>query len=332
MLRWNSQYLPCRFYRFPAFCPAVTVPAPKIEFYSARDGRRLAVRVWDAAASPRARIVFLHGITSHGGWYSQSGAHLASAGFDVHFLERRGSGLNAGESGDVDRWSTWIDDVTVYLELLRNLPTPDTRSKIRRGEHLTPPPIVLCGISWGGKLAAAVARRHPGLVKALGLICPGLYSPHEPGLLKRIALGAPLPARLRRRRVAIPLRSPVLFTDSYEWRKFIAHDPLSLRQVTWQFAREDRQLTRYARQSAPFLHLPILLVLAGRDRIVDNQRTRAFLSRTGATCRTLVEYPNAAHTLEFEPDPQPYFADLVSWLDKSAVAEFARIPAAPKTI
>jgi alpha-beta hydrolase superfamily lysophospholipase len=281
------------------------VPAPKIEFYSARDDRRLAVRVWDAAAIPRARIVFLHGITSHGGWYSQSCAHLASAGFGVHVLDRRGSGLNANEPGNIDHWTTWIDDVTVYLERLHQR-TPDTR-------HLSP--ALLCGISWGGKLAAAVARRHPALVKAVGLICPGLYSPHEPGLLKRIALSAPIPARQRQRRVAIPLQSSALFTDSYEWRKFIARDPLSLRQVTWQFACEDRRLTHYARQSAPYLHMPVLLMLAGRDRIVDNPRTRAFLSRTGAPCRTLIEYPNAAHTLEFEPDPLPYFADLVRWLE-----------------
>jgi alpha-beta hydrolase superfamily lysophospholipase len=257
--------------------------------------------------------VFLHGITSHGGWYSESGAHLASAGFEVHFLDRRGSGLNADEPGDIDRWTTWIDDVAVYLELLRERPTPDTRL-------LASTPLALCGISWGGKLAAAVARRHPGLVTALGLICPGLYSPHEPGLLKRLALRIPLAARQRKRRVAIPLGSPALFTDSYEWRKFIARDPLSLRQVTWQFAREDRQLTRYARQAATYLHMPILLMLAGRDRIVDNRRTRVFLNRTGAACRTLIEYSNAAHTLEFEPDPLAYFADLAGWLNHGARA------------
>jgi hypothetical protein len=27
-----------------------------------------------------------------------------------------------------------------------------------------------------------------------------------------------------------------------------------------------------------------------------------------------VEYPGAAHTLEFEPDPLPYFADLTNWI------------------
>jgi alpha-beta hydrolase superfamily lysophospholipase len=274
---------------------------PKIEFYDAADGRRLAVRVWHAASPPRARVVFLHGITSHGGWYVHSCQYLAQAGFDVHFLDRRGSGLNIADAGDVDRWETWLDDVAVYLE------------KNREDQ-----PTLLCGISWGGKLAAAVARRHPALIRGLGLICPGLFSPHEPGVGKRLALSVPASARLQRRRVPIPLRSPSLFTDGPGWREFIANDPLALRDVTWRFAREDRALTRFAREAAPFLRTPLLLMLAGRDRIVNNRRTRAYFFHTTTAQRTLVEYPNAAHTLEFEPDPAPYFADLAEWIGLTA--------------
>lgn len=176
-------------------------------------------------------------------------------------------------------------------------------------------PVVLCGISWGGKLAAAVARREPGLMCGLALICPGLYSPHEPGLLKRMALAVPAPARLRQWRVRIPLRRPALFTDTPAWREFIERDPLALRDITWRSAREDRRLTRFARQAAPLLHMPLLLMLAGRDQIVNNRSTVAFFRNTAAVKRTLIEYPNAAHTLEFEPDPVvPYFEDLSAWI------------------
>jgi acylglycerol lipase len=275
--------------------------SPKIDFYTAADGRRLALRTWEANPTPKARLVFLHGITSHGGWYTRSCESLARAGFDVHFLDRRGSGLNVTEPGDVDEWTTWLGDVAAYLESLRS-----------------GPPTVLCGISWGGKLAAAVARQYPCMIQALALICPGLYSPPEPGLLKRLALAVPAPARRQTRRVRIPLERPALFTDSEAWQDFIAHDPLTLRRVSWRFAREDRQLTRYARGAAPFLHMPLLLVLAGRDHIVNNSRTRAFFNRTGSRVRTLIEYPNAAHTLEFEPEPEPYFADLASWAAANA--------------
>ncbi len=160
------------------------VGPPQIEFYAARDGRRVAARVWHTDDLPRARVVFLHGITSHGGWYDQVARHLASTGFDVHFLDRRGSGLNSEELGDVDNWRTWIDDVAVYLN---SLTRGVTRSQPRRL------PTILCGISWGGKLAPAVARRHAVLVDALALICPGIYSPFLPGFGKRVLLAARAP-------------------------------------------------------------------------------------------------------------------------------------------
>ena len=278
-------------------------PQPRIESYTATNGRRLAVRVWDTNRTPWARVVFQHGISSHAGWYIRGSEHLSAAGIQVHFIDRRGSGLNTENRGDVDHWQTWIEDVAIYLQQIS-----DAYSS----------PVLLCGISWGGKLAAAVARRHPELVGALGLICPGLYSPFEPGVIQRLALRAPVPRRIHCRRIAIPLRNSALFTDNPPWQRFIADDPATLRDITWRFAREDRALTRYARQAAPFLHMPILLMLAGCDRIIDNRRVRRFYTRVLSDNKTLIEYPEAAHTLEFEPDPQPYFNDLANWIGRAA--------------
>jgi len=277
------------------------VPAtlPRIEFYTARDGRRLALRAWSAAERPKARILFLHGVTSHGGWYAQSAEFLAAAGFDVAFLDRRGSGLNGEQMGDVENWQTWLDDVAA-------LPCGTN-------------PTILCGISWGGKLAAAVARRYPGRFAGVALVCPGIYSPFMPGIIKRLVLATPATARQQQRRLRVPLRRPELFTDVPSWQSFIAHDPLALRTITWRFAQQDRKLTKYARDSASFLYAPLLLMLAGQDRIVDNRRTREYFARIPAAQKTLIEYHAAAHTLEFEPDPTRYFRDLAAWIERTAV-------------
>jgi alpha-beta hydrolase superfamily lysophospholipase len=277
---------------------------PKIDYYDAAAGRRLAVRVWSAESAPVARAVLLHGITSHGGWYDRCCEHLAGCGIESHFLDRRGSGLNALEPGDVDCWTTWLDDVASYLRMLRE------RNSVNGGRL----PHVLCGISWGGKLAAAVARRNPGLVDGLAVVCPGLFSRFSPGPIRRALLRVPMPQRMLRRRRRIPLRRPALFTDSPSWRKFIADDPLTLRSITVRFAREDRRLTVFAQQSAPFLYMPLVMVLAGRDRIVNNRRTRRYFGRASSMRKLLIEYPHAAHTLEFEPDPTAYFRDLAAWI------------------
>src|SRR5438270_14078791 len=92
---------------------------PQIEFYMARDRRRLAARVWRSVESPIARVVFLHGITSHSAWYEQAARHQLGTGCDVHFLDRRGFGLHAHEPGGVDDWHTWSDDVAAYLRNIR---------------------------------------------------------------------------------------------------------------------------------------------------------------------------------------------------------------------
>jgi alpha-beta hydrolase superfamily lysophospholipase len=290
---------------------------PQIKFCSAADGRRLAARVWCGSQLPRGRVVFLHGITSHGGWYDRSCAHLAAAGYEVHFLDRRGSGLNAAQADDIDRCETWIEDVAVYLRGIgsddpgkRN----DTPLSFPCSPHFAP---ILCGISWGGKLAVAVARRHPALICGLGLICPGLYSHQEPGLLKRLLLAVPLPARLASRRVRIPLEDPALFIGHSRGQQFVGNDPLALREISLRFARADRELSRFARRAAPYLHVPLLLMLAGRDRIVDNRRTRAFFARAAGPHKTLIEYPDATHTLEFEADPSRYCADLLQWVENT---------------
>ena len=59
-------------------------------------------------------------------------------------------------------------------------------------------------------------------------------------------------------------------------------------------------------------------MLAGQDRIVDNARTLASVKALASTDRTIIEYPEGHHTLEFEPDPTRYARDLIDWLDRKA--------------
>jgi alpha-beta hydrolase superfamily lysophospholipase len=273
----------------------------KIDTYRGAGGYQLAMRYFEAVGAPQATVVLLHGIISHAGWYESSGRYLASRGFNVSAMDRRGSGLNSDARGDIDNWQTWIADVVAVCETYR-----------QQG------PVVLLGISWGGKLAPAVARDRPDLLSGFGMICPGIYAKQQPGLAKRTAVAASGKIGLDERRVTIPLQDPELFTDSPRWQTFVRDDPLTLRQVTMRFAREDHKLTRYVRHSPKFIHTPALLVLAGRDRMVQSEPTRRYMSDLASEDKTVLEYQSAAHTLEFEPDPEPFFDDLADWIARVA--------------
>jgi len=280
--------------------------APEIHYCTAADGYRFAVRRWPTS-NPPARAVVIHGIVSHGGWYLSTCRHLARLGVEVHAPDRRGSGLNMAARGDARHWATWLDDVELYVNALdQQIPT------------------VLIGISWGGKLVAALARRNRLPLAGIVLIGPGLYAQQQPGPLKRSLLRAAVAAGAGRRRVTIPLADPALFTDTPRWKDYIRDDPFTLRRVTMRFALADLALNAYARAAAEHLTSPTLLMLAGRDRIVDNGRTHRFFERIAAPDKTCIEYPDAGHTLEFEPDPSLYLNDLASWIQgRSRKAEGA---------
>ena len=124
---------------------------------------------------------------------------------------------------------------------------------------------------------------------------------------------------MAKRRVTIPLQDPALFTESPEWQDYVQRDPLTLRKVTVRFALEDRKLTRYATEAPQEIRVPTLAVLAGRERIVNNARVRKFFDQIDCEKKKLIEYASAAHTLEFEPDPNEYFKDLTEWIESLKV-------------
>ncbi|TWT98710.1 alpha/beta fold hydrolase [Neorhodopirellula pilleata] len=269
--------------------------APELAFFSSSRSGRLAVRRW-AHANPKAEIIFLHGIISHSGWYEASGSHLNENGFQVHSLDRRGSGLNFAHRGDVDQWTTWLSDVVEYVE---SLPTEL--------------PKLLFGISWGGILATSLVRVHPKLFHAYGLICPGLYSSKSTTTVQQFGLKVAELARLDRERVEVPLRDPALFTNSPSRRRYIAEDPLTLRKITIRFAIENLKLWNHAVDQPDQIKIPMLLMLADADPITDNESTRAFVSKMGSEDKSVMVYHDASHTLEFEPDPSGYLNDLTRW-------------------
>jgi len=282
-------------------------PTFTIESFTASDGYRWQYRHYVPDIPPRARVICLHGIQSHGGWYTHSCDQLRKAGFEVFFLDRRGSGLNQEDRGDTLSYRQLLDDVAEFLKSLQTVGHAPPRGR--------PLKSFLIAISWGGKLATALQRRHPGLVDAITLLCPGFCPIVGPTFRQRLAiLGTRFIAP--RRLFPVPLNDPELFTAIPGWQRFVRDDSLSLRQATARFFVESARLDGYLRFVPKHVTVPTLLMLAEKDRIIDNARTRRFVKRFAAADKEIVEYPGAHHTLEFEPEPERFIRDLISWLER----------------
>jgi alpha-beta hydrolase superfamily lysophospholipase len=268
--------------------------------FRASDGYSFYYRRFPSANAPQARLVFLHGVRSHGGWYERSCGEFARRSYEVFFLDRRGAGLNTAHRGDAPSFRRLIDDVGEFAQGLRT-----DRPWL---------PVVVCGISWGGKLAVGLPYRKPGLVDGIVLLCPGLAPRVKPPLPRRLRIA--LASRLRPdNRFPIPLNEPALFTASPEWQKFIDDDPFGLKLATARFLFNSFALDIYLWRAAKRVAVPTLLLLAGHDRIIDNARTRAFVERFPGES-TAIEYADAHHTLEFESPDHRWIGDVVRWLER----------------
>ena len=250
---------------------------------------------------PKGIVVILHGIRSHAGWYTRTRAALAEAGYEVHFLDRRGSGLNTAHRGDTPNFHRLVQDVVEYVHDLRR-----TRNGL---------PVFLAGISWGGKLALGVAAAQPRLVNGVALLCPGLVAKVRPPLLSRLRI---VLARFLRptKRFPIPLNDPELFTVQPHWQQYIANEAQGLGEATARFLFESVRFDLWLRRSVKRVTCPVLLMLAGQDRILNNPATRKYLTKLkNAKSLRIIDDPQAHHTLEFEPDTARYLNDLIGWLD-----------------
>ena len=263
-------------------------------------GYKLHYRHFQPVGMSKGTIVFIHGIQSHGGWYETSCKKFAQAGYRVLFLDRRGSGLNEVSRGDSPSFRTLLDDLKEFLQY-------------QRKEIAGATPLILGAISWGGKIAFGLEIRMASLVDGFILLAPGFCPKVHPTRKERffIALGSLFSPR---RLFNIPLNDPELFTSNPAAQKFLKEDPLALRKATARFLLDSVRLDFYLRIFRTKISKPILLLIAGQDKIIDNEKTIAFVKRFASGSLTVRDYPEAHHTFEFEPEPQKHIEEIEEWL------------------
>ena len=268
------------------------------------DGYDAYARLW-MPAQPDSAVLYLHGIQSHGGWFEQSAKALADAGCAVLLPDRRGSGRNQVDRGHLPSARRMLQDTAECLNELH------VRTGFSRFH--------LVGISWGGKLAMAMLRTMPERIASLVLVAPGLFPQVDLPLREKIRVGTS--ALLGGRAMFdIPLNDPNLFTANPPYQEFIRTDPLALRKVTASFLLASRRLDRIAMACTDVpSHARLHVFLAGHDRIIHNPTTRSFI-RALSGHRDLTEYPDAHHTLEFEPNSQLYQQDLIQCIRQASLS------------
>ncbi|UCG32040.1 MAG: alpha/beta fold hydrolase [Phycisphaerales bacterium] len=300
----------CALHKGPAADPSPTaldeflddpVLMPRREgTFAGSDGRKLGfVAHCQSGQSPLAALVYLHGIESHAAWFDIAGELLRDKGYDVFCLDRRGSGVNRENrgfvSGHADSYRLLLEDVRFFVQPLR-----------RHYEH-----VVLVGLSWGGKQAVAYTLTYPHELDGLILITPGLRALVDAGPLTRartlIASGVS-----PRTQIPLPIEAE-MFTTTPVFLKYIQEDPLRLKSASARFLVESHRMEGYIDRHMPKNRLPILLFLAGQDRIIDNAGVLRVLERGGQDVLDVVEYEDQTHSIQFDA-PERLVNDMARWI------------------
>lgn len=253
-------------------------------------------QAWRPTSPGGVPLVLAHGLGEHSGRYRHVAEFFAARGLPVWALDHRGFGRSGGRRVYVDRFHDYLDDLRRFI------------GHVTATEGARP---VLVGHSMGGLISARYAQEYQDTLQGLVLSSP--YLKPKVKIPLHLRLAAPLLAVVAPR---LAIRREGSFQDlarDPEVGRQAAADSLWVRVVTPRWHAECLRHHAVAQERAPRLLLPVLFLVAGDDRIVDPQATRAFFERVPEPKRWH-GYPEKYHEVFNDYGYLDVLADLWAWL------------------
>ena len=251
----------------------------------------------------QARMVIVHGLGEHSGRYLALAEDLAKKGISLWILDLRGHGQSGGEKGHVESFDDYTDDVRCVVDLALEGKPADTK-------------FFLLGHSMGGLVAIGFALEHQDLIEGLVVSSPALGVAAPIPAVKKVA--AALAARiLPRLGIKNELDPQHVSRDPEIVRQYI-EDPLVHNRVSTNFYIQFLKAVKTAFLRAADIKIPILIQIAGADRIVNAQDVVAFFEALTVPDRELKVYDGLYHEIynETEPDRTRVISELSAWLSQ----------------
>jgi len=265
-------------------------------------GLQLYVQKWQADLPTRAVIAIVHGFGEYGGRYMNLVEYLVPRGLVLCGVDLRGHGRSPGKRGHIDGWGDYRDDLRSFLQWI---PTwePDRHRFV-------------LGHSMGALVVLDFVLRHPeGLAGAIvsgALITPiggaGPLLVSMARMLSRFWPSFSLPLNLE---TAALSRDPEVVT-AYE------EDPLVFGKSSARWGTETPHTIEGVKEHASDVHLPLLMIHGGEDRLSAAEGSRAFFEAVPYSDKELRIYPDAYHEPHNDLDWEEEARDIERWIDSHA--------------
>ncbi|MEX2285456.1 MAG: lysophospholipase [Planctomycetaceae bacterium] len=243
-------------------------------------------------------VLIVHGLCEHGERYEHVARCLIQYNWNVVVPDLRGHGRSGGVNTHVVNFRHYAHDLEIIFSYFR----------------LAPESTAIVAHSMGGLVALRFAQLFPDRIAALVMTSPLLGI--KVSIPRRtIATGKLMSLVAPRTRFRSRV-NPVDTTRNPEALAQRLGDPLIRKSVTagWYFAM--RSAMAAAWDEAKHVQLPLFIMQAGADRIVDPDAPAEWVKLSGSNDVTLQTLPEHYHELLNEPDWQQITASIAAWLDR----------------
>lgn len=260
--------------------------------FNGADGTRLFYRFWEPARVPASRtpraLIFLHRGHEHSGRIGPLVERFGLVHDWAFAYDARGHGHSPGERGDAPAFATLVDDLNRFVKHVA------ARHGIAQ-ENM----VVIAG-DVGAVVAATWLHDYAPRIRGIVLAAAAF------SIKLRVPLAKPVLRLAHRLKpdlfVTTAMRADML-TRSREKAAACGADPLIVRSISARILLELADTAQRIVADAVAIDVPLLMLTADSDQVVEEEPQRQFFDRLGSTIKRHVRLRGCTHAVFYEPDP-----------------------------
>ncbi|MBX9723776.1 MAG: lysophospholipase [Candidatus Obscuribacterales bacterium] len=270
-------------------------------------GESVRFRQWGALQGSRAVILLVHGLGAHGAWFEGAARELMKRGYLVLAYDQRGFGDRA--SLPVNSYNEWIGDLAAIVKHFR--------------QAFNQLPLYLLGNSMG---ALVVMGASKGLDVDGIVICSPGFDGHPQAFSTAYKINAIFSALFAPNRIVNLPYNLDRVTRVEAVRRFIINDQFKKMAVPGSMLLQLLKLSRSVLASLKQVHVPVLMITAGQEKVVDNVVNLKVFERLAAPSKKHIEMTEAWHDLMFDPLVDEVADEISTWQSSLAKNHSMAVP------
>ena len=263
------------------------------------ENRGVQYKKWDSPSS-KACVLLVHGLGGHTGRWEPFADFLLKNHFTTYAIALPGFGETEGLKGHIDSFSIYFDSIYELRSIIR---TEHPEKKI-----------FLVGESLGGLLAFHAAAYKGDFFDGLLMLSPAFKSTLRFGLLQYLDIFL---ARFYnpKKQFKMPF-DPGMCTRDAAIQALMDSDAAEHRQATAKLLCNTLVAQLQSSSAARTITLPLLMLLSGRDMLVDSETSACIFKETASEDKTIIRYPDMYHALSIDIGREKVCQDIVDWIGK----------------